>query len=196
MGAPKRNRKKYDKPKDMWNLERIGTDNKLLEEYGLKNMRELWKAQTQLSTLRSNVRDLLSGSLTNTDLLKEQMISRLSRYGIASPTATLDQLLDLDANAFLSRRLQSIVFKKGLAKTPKQARQLIVHGFISVGGRRVNRPGYIVSTSDERQIGYYRNIDLGIKEKREEAQAIAAEQPASATAPEKPRKEEKNEEEK
>ena len=183
----------------MWNLERIGADNKLLEEYGLKNMRELWKAQTQLSTLRSNVRDLLSGSLTNTDLLKEQMINRLSRYGIASPTATLDQLLDLDANAFLSRRLQSIVFKKGLAKTPKQARQLIVHGFISVGGRRVNRPSYLVSTADERQIGYYKSIDVGVKEKREEeATTPAAQMAAAATpppAPEKPRKEEKKKDE-
>ena len=49
MGAPKRNRRKYEKPKEMWDLERIKTSNALIEDYGLKNMKELWKAQTEMA---------------------------------------------------------------------------------------------------------------------------------------------------
>ena len=184
MGAPKRNRKKYDKPKDMWNLARISADNALLEEYGLKNMRELWKVQTELSTLRRNVRSLLSGTSMQGTAVQERMVGRLARYGITSNQSTLDNLLDLNENAFLSRRLQSLVFKKGLAKTIKQSRQLIVHGYISINGKRVNKPGYRVSVGEEPHIGYYKRIDLdGVKanadekasESREEAAAKVAE---------------------
>ena len=184
MGAPKRNRKKYDKPKDMWNLARISADNALLEEYGLKNMRELWKVQTELSTLRSNIRSLLSSTSAQGSAVQERMLNRLARYGIANKQSTVDNLLDLNENAFLSRRLQSLVFKKGLAKSIKQARQLIVHGYISINGKRVNKPGYRVSVDEEPHIGYYKKIELeGVKknaeervsEDREEAAAKAAE---------------------
>lgn len=169
MGAPKRNRKTYNKPKDMWNLARISADNALLEEYGLKNMRELWKVQTELSTIRSNVRKLLSGASSQGTFVQERMLGRLSRYGIADKQSTLDNVLDLNENAFLARRLQTIVFKKGLAKTIKQSRQLITHGFISINGRRVNRPGYLVSLEEEPHIGYYKKIDLeGVKKNAEE----------------------------
>ena len=168
MGAPRRNRKKYDKPKDMWNLQRISADNALIDEYGLKSMRELWKVQTELSRLRSNVRKLLSVASPETVTIQERLIGRLSKYGIASGASTLDNLLDLNENAFLSRRLQTLVFKKGLAKSIKQSRQLITHGFISINGKRVNRPGYLVSAMEERAIGYYKPIDLGIKAKAPE----------------------------
>lgn len=176
MGAPRRNRKKYDKPKDMWNLARINADGALIEEFGLKNMRELWKVQTELSRLRSNIRMLLSGTSAQNTFVQEKMVGRLSRYGISGRDATLDSLLDLKENAFLSRRLQSLVLKKGLAKTIKQARQLIVHGYIAINGKRVNRPGYLVPASEESGIGYYKTIDIqGLSHHREaptEAEAV------------------------
>ena len=176
MGAPRRNRKKYDKPKDMWNLQRINTDNAIIEEFGLKNMRELWKVQTELSKLRSNIRKLLSGSSAQNTLVQQGIIGRLSRYGIASRDATLDSLLDLKENNFLARRLQSLVFKKGLAKTIKQSRQLIVHGYIAIGGKRVNRPGYLVQADDETKIGYYKPIDIqGLSKHREAPTATEVE---------------------
>jgi len=64
--------------------------------------------------------------------------------------ATLDDLLILTPEAFLERRLQTVVFKKGLAKTIKQARQLITHGFIAINGRRVTAPSYMVNLEEER----------------------------------------------
>ncbi len=179
MGSPRRNRRQYDKPKDMWNLQRINADNEILEEFGLKNMKELWKVQSELSRIRSNVRTLLSGTSEQNTKVQENILTRLSKYGIATKTSTLDNLLDLKENAFLSRRLQSLVFKRGLSKTIKQSRQLIVHGYISIGGKRVNRPGYLVSVDEESKIGYYKPIDIaGVKQKADAAQAAP-----EATAP-------------
>jgi small subunit ribosomal protein S4 len=183
LGAPRRNRKQYEKPKDMWNLQRINSDNAIKDEFGLKNMRELWKVQTELSRLRSNIRMLLSSSSAQSTFVQEKMIGRLSRYGIANKESTLDSLLDLKENAFLSRRLQSLVFKKGLAKSIKQARQLIVHGYISVSGKRLTRPGYLVPQEEEGMISYYKPIDIqGLKPQREEptAEPPKAEEPQVA----------------
>ncbi|MCL4389430.1 30S ribosomal protein S4 [Candidatus Marsarchaeota archaeon] len=159
MGAPKRNRAKHNRPKEVWSTERITSDNQLLEEYGLKNMKELWIAQTRTERIRRNARLFLSGA-SSTNKEEVSMIARLSKYGITKQDATLDNLLDLNERALLERRLQSVVFRKGLARTMKQARQFITHGFISVNGKRVNRPGYLVSLSDEKFIGYYKPIKI------------------------------------
>lgn len=174
MGAPRRNRRKYQKPKDIWNLQRIHEDNALKGEYGLKNMKELWKVQSRISGIRGTVRELLSGRAVN-PLVEKNILSNLSRYGIVSPTSTLDNVLDLKDNAFLERRLQSVVFRRGLARSMRQARQLIVHGFISINGRKVDRPGYIVSPVEENYIGYYKPIDI--------APMVKANSEGSADAP-------------
>ena len=165
MGAPKRNGRKFEKPKDIWNAQRISADNALINKYGLKNMSELWKAQFEVSRIRRNVRLLLSGA-PHAETLQRDIMGRLERLGVVQSGATLDSLLDLDENALLERRLETIVFKKGFARTPKQARQIIVHGFIAINGKRVNRPGYMVNTEDESHISYYRPIDLTVKEEK------------------------------
>ncbi|MDL5502111.1 MAG: S4 domain-containing protein, partial [Candidatus Methanoperedens sp.] len=48
----------------------------------------------------------------------------------------------------------------GLANTPKQARQFIVHGHISVSGRKITVPGYLVPASEELSLGYYTGSGL------------------------------------
>ena len=169
MGSPKRNRSKFEKPKERWSLERIKADNSLVTEFGLKNMSELWKVQTEVSRIRRNARELLSGS--GSEDVKESMIGRLQRLGIVSTSATLDNLLDLKENDILNRRLQTVVYRRGMARSMKQARQLTVHGFISINGRKVNRPGYMVDIESEKALGYYKGID------------IAPPKPASEDAP-------------
>ena len=141
-------------------LERIKTDNALIDEYGLKNMKELWKVQTEVSRVRRNVRELLSASGAESENVRERIIGRLTKLGIATQSTTLDNLLDLKENNILDRRLQTIVFKRGMARTAKQARQITVHGFIAINGRRVNRPGYMVDIEAEKSIGFYKPIDL------------------------------------
>jgi small subunit ribosomal protein S4 len=93
---------------------------------------------------------------------------------------------------FLERRLQTIVFRKGMARTPVQARQLISHGFISVNGRKVTSPGTTVTRAMEGGIAYYKPIDLSVPEREEakpaEVPAAVAEAPAAPTE-EAPKKE-------
>ncbi|HVC58304.1 MAG TPA: 30S ribosomal protein S4 [Candidatus Acidoferrales bacterium] len=186
MGSAKRNRKKFEKPKERWNLARIKGDNTLVEEYGLKNMKELWKVQTEISRIRGNVRKLLSGGSHFEDV-KERLIGRLVKLGIATNTTTLDDLLDLKERSLLDRRLQSVVFKKGMARTVKQARQLTVHGFIAIDGKKVDRPSYLVDASLESRITYRRPIDIMAQKVEKPAEAKGEEAPvAEAAAQEAP----------
>ncbi|MGC9099321.1 MAG: 30S ribosomal protein S4 [Candidatus Micrarchaeia archaeon] len=158
MGAPRRLRKKYEKPSMMWDRQRIQEEHELVKKYGLRNLRELWKASTELRRIRRNVKELFSGKASEEK--GKQIISRLAKYGIVRSDANLDDLLVLSQEAFLERRLQTVVFKKGLAKTIKQARQLITHGFIAINGRKVNRPSYMVRPEEEKGISYYKPFNI------------------------------------
>ncbi len=166
------------RPKEIWDSARISSDGALVQEYGLKNMKELWIAQTRVGRVRRNAREFLSAAAGG-DKGEKTMIERLAKFGITKENATLDDLLDLNEKAFLDRRLQSVVMRKGLARTMKQARQLIVHGYISISGKKVNKPGYLVSLTEEKAIGYYKPIMIQKPEQPAEAPAAAPEgQPA------------------
>lgn len=190
MGAPRRNRSKFEKPKERWNLERIKADRTLIDEYGLKNHKELWQVQSEVSRIRRNVRELLSVG-SGSDDVKEKIIGRLTKLGIASTTTTLDNLLDLKENDLLNRRLQTVVFRKGLAKTIKQARQLTVHGFIAIDGRKVNRPGYLVDADIEKRIAYYKKIDISPQTNDDQSKHTNRQAAPEAPAPEPPADENK-----
>jgi small subunit ribosomal protein S4 len=152
-----------------------------MKEYGLKNLKELWKAESEIGKARRNAREMLSGASSHLEETRERMTERLARLGISSKSATLDSLLDLNEKALLERRLQTIVFKRGLSTTIKQARQLITHGFIAIGGKRITKPSYVVEPSTENQISYYKPIEIAKKEN----QAVhAEEQHAEQAAPE------------
>ena len=49
----------------------------------------------------------------------------------------------------LERRLDNVVWRMGLAGSRAQARQLVLHGHIRVGGRKVNIPSFLVRVGDE-----------------------------------------------
>lgn len=142
----------------MWEKQRIDEEHKLKERFGLRNLKEVWIAASELRRIRRNVREVLSGKADAA--VGKDIIARLSKYNIVAPSAVLDDLLVINIDSILNRRLQSIVTNKGLAKTAKQARQLITHGFIAVDGKRVTAPGYMVAAGDEDKIAYYKPIDL------------------------------------
>jgi small subunit ribosomal protein S4 len=79
----------------------------------------------------------------------------MQRSGLLGPNADIEDILALKVQTQLERRLQSLVYRKGLARSPKQARQLITHGHIAIGGRRINIPGYRVKRNEETEISYY-----------------------------------------
>lgn len=60
MGKPKFSRKKYDTPSHPWQEQRIHSENELVRKYGLKNKREIWKAETALRKYRGQARELLA----------------------------------------------------------------------------------------------------------------------------------------
>lgn len=49
----------------------------------------------------------------------------------------------------LEKRLDNVVYKLGLAPTRDAARQLVSHGHVSVNGKKVDIPSYIVKVGDE-----------------------------------------------
>lgn len=157
MGDQKFPRKQYSTPRHPWEKDRIDTEREVIRDYGLKNKRELWKAQSLLDSFRAQARDL-QARLRNEDPQASKqfrnMIARLNRFNILGPEATLDDVLSLRIENILERRLQTLVFRKNLARTQKQARQLIAHGHISIDGRRVDLPGLMVEGVTEDSIEY------------------------------------------
>jgi small subunit ribosomal protein S4 len=49
----------------------------------------------------------------------------------------------------LERRLDNVVYRIGLASSRAQARQLVLHGHVTVDGKKVNVPSYLVSLGEE-----------------------------------------------
>ncbi|MCL5803660.1 MAG: 30S ribosomal protein S4 [Thermoplasmataceae archaeon] len=157
MGDPKFPKKKYSTPRHPWEKDRIDSEKEIVVKYGLKNKRELWKSQAMLDSFRSQARKLQAKLRTEDQFSQKQfqeLIKRLSRYSILGQNASLDDILSLTIDDILQRRLQTIVFRKNLARTPKQARQLITHGHVEFDGRRVNVPGIMVEGSKEETIRY------------------------------------------
>ena len=154
MGDPKRQRKKYATPRFAWRQDTLQEELKLLGIYGLRNKHELWRHETSLSKYRGIARSLISKTPEERQKMENELLTKLKKVGILQETAVLDNVLDLAIEDMLERRLQTIVFRKTLAKTPYQSRQLITHGHVLVGNRRVTVPSYIVSREDEKTLAY------------------------------------------
>ena len=152
MGDPKKQRKSFSKPRQLWNVERIEREKALARTYGLKNRKDLWKMETLLRSFRRRARKLLAQRTAQAELEKKQLIDRLAALNILKKDAGLDDILTLKIEDLLERRLQTIVNKSGLANKPKQARQFIVHGHITVEGNKVTSPSYMVKASEENTI--------------------------------------------
>ena len=111
--------------------------------------------------------------------------------GLLQAGAELDQILSLTVNDILNRRLQSVLYRKGLARTVKQARQFIVHRHVVVGDKEITSPSYILSLEQESKLGFKSTSDLASEDHPErinEAAKIHAE--AEAVKPKKKQKEE------
>jgi small subunit ribosomal protein S4 len=164
------NTKFYETPNHPYQGERIADESNLVGRYGLKNKEELWRAQSELRGYRREARKLL-GSTEGTDLEAEEFLARLKRYGILNEQDQLDDVLSLDVTDVLERRLQTVVYRKGYANTPEQARQFIVHGHIEVDGARVTRPSMKVESSVADSVGFDEHSSLSDELHPERAEA-------------------------
>lgn len=154
MGDPKKQRKKYETPRFPWSASELNVELKLIGEYGLRNKRELWRHRYTVSKYRTMARQLLAKPVEERALLEKQLLNKLTSIKAIPENSDLDDVLDLSVEAILERRLQTLVYRKGMARTPQQARQLVVHGHILVGERRVTSPSYIVSRDEEEKISF------------------------------------------
>lgn len=154
MGDPRRQKKKYVSPKRPFDSDRFEQELQLVGSYGLRNKRELWKHRTELSNYRRTARNLLALSVTERAQMETELVDKLVRYGALTTEPTLDHVLDLTLEDLLERRLQTVVFRKGLAASFHHARQLVTHGHISLDGSRVTTPARLITVGEEDRIIY------------------------------------------
>jgi small subunit ribosomal protein S4 len=182
LGDPKKQRKKYATPRHPWRRDQLDVELRLVGEYGLRNKRELWRYKTMLSEMRGIARSLLAKSGAEREKSERDFLTRLRRMGLAGESTSVDDTLDLDIRDLLERRLQTVVFRGGLAGSPSQARQLISHGHISVGDSVVSVPGYLVAKADDEHVRYAADSALA-KSEHPARKALTRGQPTEAAPP-------------
>ena len=152
MGDIKNFRRVWKKPKRPLNFDLKMDELKILGTFGLKTKRELWKARTELSRVRNQARTLLALRQDVREQKEPILMNSLSKVGYVQSDATLDDVLNLEINDLLARRLQTIVQKKFYFKTPYQARQAVSHGHVLIGDQIVNIPSYLVNVDEEDKV--------------------------------------------
>lgn len=149
MGDPKKPKKKYSTPSHPWQKERIDEERILIKEYGMKNKKELWKIESKLAKSKDQTKKLVSLTTEQAQKEKQQLLNKLQSLGLISNEADTGQILGLSLKDLLERRLQTIVYKKSLARSITQARQFVVHGHIFVDGRKITKPNHLVTVKEQ-----------------------------------------------
>ncbi|MDD5132931.1 MAG: 30S ribosomal protein S4 [Candidatus Nanoarchaeia archaeon] len=151
MGDPKKAKKKYSGPLHPWQKLRIDKENELKKFYSLKNKKEIWKASSLLRKFTGNAKRIIRDRLKKPEqskLEETQLMNKLYHLNLIEKDKKSEDVLSLTVENILDRRLQSQVQKLGLARSMIQARQFIVHGHISVSGKKLAVPTYLVKRED------------------------------------------------
>lgn len=155
------NTKFYETPNHPFQGERIASERSIVGRYGLKNKEELWRAQSELRSFRREARELLGQAQGDAEEAEGgEFLSRLQRLGILGNEEGLDDVLSLEVTDLLERRLQTVAYRKGVGNTPKQARQFIAHGHVTIDDGRVTVPSYKVSVTEESSVDFDENSPL------------------------------------
>jgi small subunit ribosomal protein S4 len=169
-----RKKKRYSRPKKAFETARIAEENRLMKKYALKNKLEIWKTIAKVNYFRKRAMALARSSFEE----QEVLFKKLRNLGLKIES-TVD-VLALKIEDLLERRLPTVVYNKGFAKTPQEARQMVVHKRILLEGKVTDVPSYLVSISEEA------HIQLKKKAKPVKVEAPKQEVPA----PEAPKAEE------
>ena len=154
MGDPGKHRSKIATPSHPWQKERIDTEKALTREYAFRNKSEIWKMNSTLKNFFIQAKRIIANKTEQNEKEKVLLLKKLSRLGIIDENADIEDVLGLSVQDVIERRLQSVVFRKGLARSMKQARQFITHEHILVNGKKITSPSYLVSVSEENSISF------------------------------------------
>ena len=126
LGDPKKPRKKYDAPRNPWQSDQLSQELFLVGTYGLRNKHELWKAQTQLSTIRKQARIALAETAEERAKKESILVKSLSRIGLIESESSLDDILKQKAAAEAKIREEEKKFLTldGGAQVLKQALEI------------------------------------------------------------------------
>ncbi|MCK4521746.1 MAG: 30S ribosomal protein S4 [Nanoarchaeota archaeon] len=154
MGDIRKIRKKYKGPSHPWQKTRIDEEIELSKEYGTKSKEEIWKMISVLRRFANQSKKLVSLRTEQAEKEKIQLMKRLNSLGLLKETSGFDDILNLGIKDVMERRLQTIIHRKGLAKSMRQARQFIVHDHICIDGKKITSPSYLVRVGEEGKIGF------------------------------------------
>ena len=145
-------KRKYSKPRKPWEKQRIIAEKKLIEEYGYRTKREIWKMKSKVKKYRDFAKKLVLIRTEQEAREKKEFLQSLFRKGLIPEDAEVEDVLALNVRDISERRLQTQVFSKGLANTPRQSRQFIVHGHVFIGDKKVTAPSRLVLKDEEELI--------------------------------------------
>lgn len=194
MGDPKRIRSKYQTPGHPWQKERLEQEKSLVQVYGLVNKTEVYKANSKLKKFKDIAKSIVTKQGAQAVIEKEQLFTKLKSLNLVN-NESLDDVLGLRLEQLLERRLQTIVFKKGLARSVKQARQMITHRHILVAGKMITSPSYLVSVAEESKISFYAGSGFSDENhpERKAPEPVVQEKPAAKSKPQEAAQEVKQE---
>lgn len=153
---PKRKLKKYSRPKKLYDAALIKEEQNLIKKYGLKTRREIWKANFAIGRIRNIAKSLITAKEEDKNKFLEKQLQK------GFPAESIADILGLNKEDWLKRRLQSIVVKKGLAKTHNQARQFIAHKHVTLNGKIIDAPSHFTTLEEEQNIA----LNLSLPEKK------------------------------
>lgn len=154
MGDIRRQRKKYQGPSHPWQKKRLDMEKPLVREYALVNKKEIWRMNSIARDIAQQAKKLIAQTSEQAEKEKKQLLGKLYKLSLMSPDTPIEEALGIELKDVLERRLQTQVFRKNLAKTMKQARQMIIHSHIKVNEYVVTSPSYMVSAQEELQLSY------------------------------------------
>ena len=154
MGEPKKIRKKYQPPRHPWEKSRIEEEKQLTQDFGFKNKREIWKVTSRLKRFKDRAKLLSAQSGAQAEIETQQLLTKLRSLNLLGAEQELQDILGVEAGSLADRRLQTLVFKKNLARSVKQARQMIVHKHITVNNQTITSPAYLVTVGEEVSIAF------------------------------------------
>jgi len=156
----KQKHKTYSKPKRPFDKTRIDEEKEIKKEFGLKNKKEIWKADAKIKSIREKAKKLISAEPEE----QKKLFKSLKKIGLE--VNSIADVLSLDKKDYLQRRLQTVILNKKIAKTIKEARQLITHKKVIIRNKIVDSPSYIVPLETENK------IKLKVKSKKVKKQEI------------------------